>query len=70
MIALITAALQGLASLRDLFNMIKDLNLKQRLETLEARQMKMNAGYLKLASAQTPEEMKNALSDIASSWNS
>lgn len=70
MIALITSALQGLAAIRDLIEILKDLNLKARLQKLEERQNKMNEGFLKVVSAASPQEKKDAIAAIAASWNS
>lgn len=69
MIALITAALEGLASLKFFTELFQKQNLLGRLEALEKKQQLMNQGVTKIALAKTPEEYKDALKDFASSWN-
>jgi len=70
MIALITAALHGLAAIREFVELFRGLNLKERLDRIEERQSKMNSAFSALAASETSEEKKNALRDIADSWNS
>ena len=67
--ALITAALNGLAAIKDLVVLIQDLQLKARLQRLEERQAQMNGAFLSLASSKTPQDLKDALKGIADSWN-
>lgn len=61
MLTAITAALQGLAALRDILALIKDLNLSKRLNDIAENQEKILQGHLAMAKAETPDELKAAL---------
>lgn len=69
MIALITAALEGLSAIPRILDYIKSLNLDARLSALESNQAKFKSAYDLLRNAKTTEEKANAADAIARAWN-
>jgi len=69
MIALITAALEGLASIPKILDFIKSLELEARLSKIEATQAKIKSAYDLLNQAKTAEEKANAADAIAHAFN-
>lgn len=47
----------------------KELQLAARVKDLEDKMGKVMSGFTSLGLAQTPDEYKGALKDIADSWN-
>ena len=70
MIALITAALQGLAAIPQLIDFIKSLNLDARLNALETKQQTINQGLIQIAGAKTDEDYAKALDILVRGINS
>lgn len=65
MLALITAALQGLAALKEIYFEIKSGALASTLNEIKENQQKILAGHLAMAEAKdTPEELRAALRKI------
>lgn len=48
---------------------IGGMMLQIRLDQIQKKQDEMHKGFLKMASADTPEDIKDALKDLANSWN-
>lgn len=72
-IALIQAALEGLASLKYFSEKLEELNLATRLAAIEAKQEKINEGFMSLASHRltgTDEDLDADLKKIADALNS
>jgi hypothetical protein len=69
MLALITAALQGLASIPKIIEFFQKMNLEARLEAIEKRQQSTAAAFTKLAEAKSKEDYANAARDLSNSWS-
>lgn len=50
-------------------NIISSLGYDLKIKRLEADQLKLQSGIIKMASAQTDKERDDALNDLSSSWN-
>lgn len=48
---------------------IDGMMLQFRLDQIQKKQDEMHAGFLKMAAAEKPEEIKDAIKDLADSWN-
>lgn len=70
MLALITAALEGLAALPKIFDFLVNQNITARLRALEENKIKVAAAYEMAKRATTTEEKQNAADAILNAWNS
>ena len=69
MIQLITAALQGLASIPKILDLFRELNLAVRLHQIEQNQAALKAGFDELEKAKTPNEIAKAAESVSRAWN-
>ena len=69
MIALITAALQGLAAIPRILEFFEKMNLEARLAAIEKRQQATAAAFTKIAEAKSREDYANAARDLSNSWS-
>jgi len=70
MMALITAALQGLGAIPKILDFLKELNIAARLDRIEKNQQALKDGYDQLAQAKTPDDIQKAAHSVSASWNS
>lgn len=68
-IALITAAFQGLAAIPKLLATITGWNIDARLSALEKNFERQHEAYSLLNQAKTTEEKANAADALAAAWN-
>lgn len=69
-IALIKSALEGLGSIRFIWEKIDRMNVEAHMQKLYERQQLLAEAMLEMASADLPQERKDALKKMASSWKS
>lgn len=69
MIALIKAALEGLAAIPKILDYFQKLNLMARLNRIEKNQELLRKGFDELHKAKTPSDIQKAANAVSAAWN-